>query len=82
MRKCEVRGQTTVRPSTFEKRIFRNEERRISQVGPCGLSVKSFTGDSENKSILDQMREQDLLGKTLCSVKAVRCKGFNRYILC
>lgn len=41
---------------------------------------KLFTGDSENKSILDQMREQDLLGKVLCSVKSVRCKGFNRYV--
>ena len=41
---------------------------------------KLFTGDGENKSILDQMREQDLLGKVLCSVKSVRCKGFNRYI--
>lgn len=44
--------------------------------------VKAFTGDSENKSILDQMREQGLLGNTLCSVKVVRCKGFNRYIIC
>lgn len=41
---------------------------------------KLFTGDGENKSILDQMKEQDLLGKVLCSVKSVRCKGFNRYI--
>lgn len=41
---------------------------------------KLFTGDGENKSILDQMRERDLLGKVLCSVKSVRCKGFNRYI--
>lgn len=41
---------------------------------------KLFTGDSENKSILDQMREQNLLGKVLCSVKSVRCKGFNRYV--
>lgn len=38
------------------------------------------TGDGENKSILDQMREQDLLGKVMCSVKSVRCKGFNRYV--
>lgn len=54
--------------------------------------VKAFTGDSENKSILDQMREKGLLrdkddessdGKgVICSVKAVRCKGFNRYVLC
>ena len=44
--------------------------------------VKVFTGDGENKSILDQLKEQGLLGKTLCSVKTVRCKGFNRYILC
>lgn len=41
---------------------------------------KLFTGDGENKSILDQMREQGLLGKVMCSVKSVRCKGFNRYI--
>lgn len=39
-----------------------------------------FTGDSENKSILDQMKEQGLLGKALCSVKSVRCKTFNRFI--
>jgi len=44
------------------------------------LSQKLFTGDGENKSILDQMREQDLIGKVICSVKQVRCKGFNRYI--
>lgn len=53
--------------------------RNVGMTTEC--EAKSFTGDSENKSILDQMREQDLLGKTLCSVKAVRCKGFNRYIL-
>lgn len=41
---------------------------------------KLFTGDGENKSILDQMRERGLLGKVICSVKSVRCKGFNRYI--
>lgn len=41
---------------------------------------KLFTGDSENKSILDQMREQDLLGRVLVGVKMVRCKGYNRYI--
>lgn len=43
--------------------------------------VKAFTGDAENKSILDQMKEQDLLGHVLCSVKSVRCKNFNRYLL-
>lgn len=47
---------------------------------PNEVIQKLFTGDSENKSILDQMREQDLLGKLLCSVKSVRCKGFNRYV--
>lgn len=41
---------------------------------------KLFTGDGENKSILDQMREQDLLGKVLVSVKSARCKGYNRYL--
>lgn len=52
-------------------------------IGNAGEAVqKSFTGDGENKSILDQMRERGLLGKTLCSVKAIRCKGFNRYVLC
>lgn len=44
-------------------------------------TVKFFTGDQENKSILDQLREQGLLGKTLCTVKRIRCKGFNRYVL-
>lgn len=41
---------------------------------------KAFTGDGENKSILDQMREQGLVGSVLCSIKEVRCKGFNRYV--
>lgn len=41
---------------------------------------KAFTGDGENKSILDQMREQGLVGSILCGVKEVRCKGFNRYV--
>lgn len=44
------------------------------------LMQKAFTGDGENKSILDQMREQGLIGNTVCSVKEVRCKGFNRYV--
>lgn len=47
---------------------------------PNEVVQKLFTGDGENKSILDQMREQDLLGKVMCSVKSVRCKGFNRYV--
>lgn len=41
---------------------------------------KLFTGDGENKSVLDQLRERELLGEVLCSVKSVRCKGFNRYV--
>ncbi len=49
---------------------------------PDETAAKVFTGDGENKSILDQLREQGLLGETLCSVKAIRCKGFNRYVLC
>lgn len=44
--------------------------------------VKVWTGDRENWSILDQMREQGLLGRALCSVRTERCKGFTRYILC
>lgn len=44
-------------------------------------TVKFFIGDQENKSILDQLREQGLLGKTLCTVKRIHCKGFNRYVL-
>lgn len=44
------------------------------------VKVLIDNGHGENKSILDQMRERDLLGKVLCSVKSVRCKGFNRYI--
>ena len=54
--------------------------RNVGEPNEC--EVKAFTGDGENKSILDQLREQELLGKTLCSVRPVRCKGFNRYILC
>lgn len=53
-------------------------KRNVNQ--PNEVIQKLFTGDGENKSILDQMREHDLLGKVLCSVKSVRCKGFNRYI--
>lgn len=53
--------------------------RNVGQANEC--DVKVFTGDSDNKSILDQMAEQGLLGNTLCSVRLVRCKGFNRYIL-
>ena len=49
--------------------------------GADETEVKSFTGDSENKSILDQMKAEGLLGRTLCSVRSVRCKGFNRYVL-
>ncbi|MDO4929631.1 MAG: hypothetical protein Q4E59_00700 [Bacteroidales bacterium] len=42
---------------------------------------KFFTGDGENKSILNQLREQGLIGETLCTVRPARCKGFTRYIL-
>lgn len=64
--------------------------RNMGQPNEC--EVKAFTGDSENKSILDQMREKKLLRDegddnasdkgVVCSVRTVRCKGFNRYILC
>lgn len=65
----------------------------IRNVGtPNECLVKAFTGDGENKSILDQMRELHLLKEdgdsedakkgVCCSVKTVRCKGFNRYVLC
>lgn len=47
---------------------------------PGGTVQKLFTGDGENKSILDQIRERGLLGKVVCGVKRVRCKGFNRYV--
>ena len=43
--------------------------------------VKFFTGDQENKSILDQLKEQGLLGMTICTIKTVRFKGLTRYIL-
>ena len=49
---------------------------------PEAQTVKVWTGDKENWSLLDQIREQELLGKALCSVRAERCKGFTRYILC
>lgn len=45
-------------------------------------TVKAWTGDKENWSILDQMREQELLGRALCTIKAERCKGYTRYVLC
>lgn len=65
----------------------------IRNVGtPNECLVKAFTGDGENKSILDQMRELHLLKEegdsedakkgVCCSIKTVRCKGFNRYVLC
>lgn len=44
--------------------------------------VKAFTGDSENKSILEQIKSRGELGKMICSVKVIRCKGFVRYVLC
>lgn len=53
-------------------------KRNVGQ--PNEVVQKLFTGDTENKSILDQMSEQGLIGQVLCSVKSVRCKGFNRYI--
>lgn len=53
-------------------------KRNVNQ--PNEIIQKLFTGDGENKSILDQMKEQNLLGQVLCRVKSVRCKGFNRYI--
>lgn len=53
-------------------------KRHVGQ--PNEVLQRVFTGDGENKSILDQMAEQDLLGKTLVTVKSVRCKSFNRYI--
>lgn len=43
--------------------------------------VKVWTGDKENWSILDQMKEQELLGRAICTVRTERCKGFTRYIL-
>lgn len=49
---------------------------------PEAQTVKVWTGDKENWSLLDQIREQELLGKALCSVRAERCKGFTRYVLC
>ena len=43
---------------------------------------KFFTGDCENKEILDQMRKEGLLGKTLCTFTPVlEADGFTRYIL-
>lgn len=54
-------------------------KRNVGQANECLQRV--FTGDTDNKSILDQMAEQDLLGKVLCTVKQVRCKSFTRYIL-
>ncbi len=53
-------------------------KRNVGQ--PNEVIARVFTGDGENKSILDQMREQGLLQVTLCSVKSVRCKTFNHYI--
>lgn len=44
-------------------------------------TVKVWTGDKENWSILEQMKERDLLGKALCTVTPVRCKGFTRYVI-
>lgn len=43
---------------------------------------KFFTGDNENKEILEQMRKEGLLGKTLCTLTPVfEADGFTRYIL-
>lgn len=43
--------------------------------------AKVWTGDKENWSILDQLRENNLLGKSLCVVEPIKCKGFTRYVL-
>lgn len=48
---------------------------------PEEQTAKVWTGDKENWSLLDQIREQGLLNKALCTVRAERCKGFTRYIL-
>lgn len=45
-----------------------------------GVEVKVFTGDHENYSILEQMRQIGL--PMLASVEPIRCKGFTRYRLC
>lgn len=45
-----------------------------------GRECKFFTGDQENYSILDQMKERGL--PMYASVEAVKGKGFTRYRLC
>lgn len=45
-----------------------------------GRECKFFTGDQENYSLLDQMRELGL--PMLASVESVKGKGFTRYRLC
>ena len=54
------------------RRNYQNETSKIE---------KFFTGDSENKSLLDQMKSNGYLGKVVCSVKQIRCKGYSRYVL-
>lgn len=73
--------QGFVYPDQVEKPVGKyvvSIKRNVGQ--PNEIIQKLFTGDGENKSLLDQMREQSLLGQVLCSVKSVRCKGFNRYV--
>lgn len=44
-------------------------------------TIKVWTGDKDNWSMLEQLKEKELLGKILCTVISERCKGFTRYIL-
>lgn len=48
---------------------------------PQAVLAKVWTGDKDNWSKLDQIKEQELLGKVLSTVRPMRCKGFTRYIL-
>lgn len=45
-----------------------------------GREYKAYTGDKENYSILEQMREHGL--PIIASVEPIKCKGFTRYRLC
>ena len=44
-------------------------------------TIKVWTGDKDNWSMLEQLKEKQLLGKVLCTVTPERCKGFTRYLL-
>lgn len=58
------------------KYVYKCDIRKLD----TGREYKTYTGDKENYSILEQMREHGL--PIIASVEPIKCKGFTRYRLC